>query len=1047
MATRWTVRRTAARRAVVAAVSALVAVTAFVLAGVVGYADLAGTQGVRDYFSSAGNEGAALQVQTRQSGDAERQRQAADELFDELYQGLNLDVHRSVVLRPQPVEDTKQTLLVAAYDGFAEHARLVSGDWHDGVALSRAAARRLGLEVGDTIEVGGTSYDVGAVWQPLRESDPFFTADAEAGDDPAALAANRAALGILVVPDLSDRGEAALARWTIVPDAERVEPREMTAMARAVDATPDAFDDAGGVTVRGSTAAGDLSTTLRTVSQSLEAALAVSPVPSLLIAAISLLMVVQLSRLLTLERRSETALVRSRGASAAQLTRISAVEGAAVAVPSAAGGTLLAEVLLRLNSGAVPWLGWLLALLTALVAVAVLVVPAALQARQTADRQQIDDSGRARVLAAGGVVVLLVGAALLSTWRFRRAGSAAVVDVEGNQSIDPVAVLAPALSLIAAALLAGLLFGVLAGAVERVTARGRGLHAVLAARQVARRSVVFGVAVLMVAIAVGGATLAATYARTQTEAQRGVDAMRNGAILRADVPLVDPLVAGVFTDPVKAVAELPSVRTALPAQQLDVEVGTVDASLTGIAADRLSDVVPEAIRAATDPLAALHGEAQGWPLPAGTTALTLRVSAAAAWQVPGGFEFDDEGEVVPTPGGLGPRGETTTIDVSVWVQSPDGAVVPVWGGGVTVPVARQGTGTPRPAEVTAQLDGLPDGSRVVAVDVTSGLAGQARLISMNVLGATATTPAGPQRIETGDQAWAVQPAAGDFEAPVDGVGLAGSVGPGQMLHVRVGPSAGDEPTLPVVVDRRLARELQVGPGDTVTVTVEGSRDFQALVRSVRPKLPGATGVPRIYADLEGLSLALLRTSTSVPSTNQLWIAPADGQAAAAAVPPLLPPTSTVVLADNRSATALLAPAARTLWFGAAGALLLAAIGVGSVVATLAQAREGELVVLRSVGLSALQQGRARRRELLWVLVTGWLLGIAVGVVAVFATVPGLAGSALVDSSGDVVTLRLDATTWALLVGAHVLAVLLLVAAHATVLRRQVLAAIPSGARA
>lgn len=100
-------------------------------------------------------------------------------------------------------------------------------------------------------------------------------------------------------------------------------------------------------------------------------------------------------------------------------------------------------------------------------------------------------------------------------------------------------------------------------------------------------------------------------------------------------------------------------------------------------------------------------------------------------------------------------------------------------------------------------------------------------------------------------------------------------------------------------------------------------------------------------------------------------------------------------------------------------------------------------MLRSVGITARQQARLRRRELLPVLGTGWLLGIVGGVVAVLATVPGLARSALVDVAGDPVALRFDAVPWALLVGAHVLAVVVLVLVHAARLRRDVALATPS----
>src|SRR5699024_9109688 len=140
--------------------------------------------------------------------------------------------------------------------------------------------------------------------------------------------------------------------------------------------------------------AGRLPETLRTVTGSITAAQAVSPVPSLLVAAIGVLMLIQLARLLAVERRSETALIRSRGASAGQLTRIALAEAVLIAAPAAAAGAGVAAGVLACSQASVPLTGWVQAAIVALVAIAVITVPAAHQARLPADRQQIDDSGR-----------------------------------------------------------------------------------------------------------------------------------------------------------------------------------------------------------------------------------------------------------------------------------------------------------------------------------------------------------------------------------------------------------------------------------------------------------------------------------------------------------------------------------------------------------------------------------------------------------------------------------------------------------------------------
>ena len=827
-------------------------------------------------------------------------------------------------------------------------------------------------------------------------------------------------------PDAKPADEGAFVVWTVAPDADRIVPGEMASLAAAVDATKDAVDDDAQVDRQGVEASGNLAATVRKVSRSLDAALAVRPVPPLLVAAISLLMLVQLARLLTFERRSEIALVRSRGASAGQLTRAAVVEAIMVAVPAALAGVLLPAVVLASRGGSVPVLGWILALLVALVTVVLIVIPAIVQARLPANRQTIDDSGRGQVFAVGGAVLLVIGAAALSTWRFSLEGSAAVVGDDGVLKIDPVAVLAPALLLIAAALVASLAFLLGSGAAERVAERSTGLGVVLAARQVSRRVVVFGVAVLMVAIAVGSATLAAAYTRTQNDAQQRADAMRNGAALRVELPVRDPATPTDYATPTSALASVDSVGSVLSAQTLDVEVGTLSGRLTGITSDGVTAVVPDQVVEAIRPVAALGSRAApvgGWPMPDDTRQVVLGLRAQGGW-------LDSD---------AGP-GQTMELNVSLWFEDPQGALSPVRGGQLTVPMGETGRGPEVEGTVTAEVPGLAAGSRLVAMDVKAPLVLDLASLRVQVAKVSAVTTRGTEQVAADEGAWNVVPVTG-ADPTETGIGLEGVINPGQAVAFRLTPAGGA--TLPIAVDGFLARALDLGEGDALTLRVNGAVAIDVEVASVTTKLPGEVGVPRIFADLPQLSGALLRASLSVPAAYQLWIDPKDDDRAVRDVAAATPPGTNLVLADSRSVDALLAPAAQTLWFGSAGALLLAAIGVGGVIATLSQTRRGELVVLRAVGITARQQSRARRRELFSVLSAGWLLGILVGGLTVLATVPGLAGSALVDSGGDAIALHLDLRNWLLLVGAHVAVVVGLVLVHSVRLRREVALATPS----
>ncbi len=1082
----WAARRTGARRAVVLALAALIGITAFLLAGITGYGSRVGTVGLRDFLTTADATASSLQVQTRLAPDAEAQQLAADALLGGLFAGLHVISYRSVTLPPTPVTATsrspgapagKPTIRMAAFDDLPAHAHLLAGTWPDPATAPRAggrlptaqpaalaadAAAALGLAVGDTLSVGNTdriTFDIAAVFAPNDPGDPYFAADAAAARGSIALAADRLAAGFIAVAPavLAAKGTAALVNWTIVPDTTRLVPAEMTAMAEAVAKVPDAVVADRAVAPQGAVSAGGLAATLRTVTGSVAAAQAVNPVPSLLVAAISLLMLVQLARLLAAERRPETALIRSRGASAGRLTRFAVAEAALITVPAAAAGVGAATGILRLSQAQVPLTGWVQVAVAAVVAIAVISLPAAHQARLPADRQGIDDSGRIRAVTAASTVVLILIAAAIAVWRFRRSGSALLLARDGTTRIDPIAVLAPALVLIAAAVLAGVAFGLLAAIGESAAARLRGLGVPLGARQVARRGTVFGVVVILSALAVGAIGIAASYSPTQSVMQTRTDVLRNGAPLLVAMPSVDPLTPGPYRQPPAGMASgLPVVGATLAALRQPIRLGEQDAVLVAVSADRMGSVVPDAGSSFRPGRLAdlLATRRAGWELPAGTTAVTMQISAGAAWHVPGLTTAHSDGPDTQEPGGWGPSGVAVSFEVAAWVQEPSGVLVPVAADGtVSVVAAPIAPPAPASAAITIPLPGLVPGSRLVALDLLTPVTADPMDVTMAVTNATAQTPAGGRPLDLSAGRWEAGPApqpgnglipqllAYPMAAATSGTGLSGSVPAGQFSVARL--TAATPPAVPVAVNEALADALRLAPGADLTIGLDAARQFPARIVAVSPLLPGDAGTPTLLADLSALGDMLLRTTPDLPGSNELWAAPVDPAAAAAALRPLVPPTSIMTTADTRSAQALIRPAALTLWFGAAGSAALAAIGVASVIASLSRARRGELVVLRSVGVPARRQAQARRRELFVTAAVGWLFGLAVAAAAVFTTVTALARSAVVGPLGVSASLHVGWRLAALVAGVHGAAVIVIVAVHGIRLRRQVLRATPS----
>jgi hypothetical protein len=1082
---RWTVRRTQARRAVVASLALLVGLTAFLLTGIAGYSAHAGIEGLRDYLTAPGS-GVALALQTRLGDDPKAQQAAADAFFASSFAGVDVEIYTSLTLPPQAVSNTSAagdlapegapTVRVASFDDFLAHATVTTGSWPadpqpatggapQPAAISATAAQALGVGVGGTVSIGNATrqtYRIDAIWTPTREGDPFFEADAAAARSADDLAADRAAAGFLVVPRpvVAARGSAAQANWTVVPNPTTITPAGIPALAAAAASVPTAFRSPDNTMApHGGLVVDNLSAPLLTVSDTLQAARSVNPVPSLLVAAIALVMIVQLARLLAIERRRETALIRSRGASAGQLTRVAVAEAALVAVPAAVLGAALAAVGLQLAGASWPDAGWWIWFPVAAIGALVIMLPAARQARTTANRQSIDDSGRIRALAAGSTVALALIAAAVSLWRFRHLGSAAFVGADGATHLDPIAVLAPALVLIAAAVVAGVLFGVLAAVVETVAARLRGIGTVLAARQVARRATVYGIAVLLLAVSAGGIALAASYGPTQLAAQQQTDALRNGAPVLVDLPTVDPQIPAAYQPADRRIAALPGVRHTLGAVAAHGSIGAQPVDITALPADRLGQVVGRDGGLDIDSVAAALGtDPAGARIPDGTTALTVGGTIATAWGDPAALQqcaLPGQDRIKPQPG---PAGLTTPVDVVVWIRDADGRVLPVSAGTVETPVDPTGAGTARATTFTVALPGVGQGARLLGVYWSFGLENLPMIASVQVTSIEARTATAAAAIPLGDPGtWVLQPPVTGpsnctidgkqitpytFMAARDGMGAAGAI-PSQTATTVQLVTEGATTTVPIVVDRAAADLLDVHLGDEVTLALDGARTVPARIALISDVLPGPGTAPKVLVDLGALGTALLAVSPNIPAVNQLWVTAADPTATARAIVPLVPATSLIQLADSRSAQALLTPASHTLWLGAIGAAALAAIGLGTVIAVVSRSRRAELVALRASGIDARQQTRSRRRELYSVSGAGWLLGAGVGAVAVFATVSPLAGSTVVGSFGAKPPIRWDFSTAAWLFGAQVAVVAAIIVGHGIWLRRAVVRSTPS----
>ncbi|WP_022923255.1 FtsX-like permease family protein [Serinicoccus marinus] len=605
---RWASFATARARAssgLLLTLLALVVVTTAIIAGTVGYSAAAASTAARAALTQGEPTETGVQVQTRLAEDPQRQDELARSTIADAFAPAPVSIGRLVVSEPRPTQHDGSSLEgelvvtggpeLAPGDAPTDLVTVVDGTWPaDGAgdetpdtpaagALHVGAAQAWGLEVGDVLVVADRAVEITATWQPVDAQDAFWFSDELVRTG---VADEESTLGPVVVDEeLARQVGAPFVRWPVQPDADAVTPDDLRVLATGAETLRAELREVEGLTVRGVQVEGDLAPTAGQAATNLATARALGVVPLSVLVLVTGLAVVQLARLLATTREPQAQLLVARGATRGQLLLSTLAESLAVTVLGAVAGTLLARLVLLLVPGSegattrVVLAGALTLLGVALALTAI----AWLQARRLAGGQVVADrSGRARAATALATLVLVLGAAGLSWWQLRRAGSPLTRGPDGELGTDLVAGAAPALLLAAAAVVAVALLGPLSRAVELLTRRTRTTAAHLSSAQVSRRLQVYAVPVVLTVLAVGSTTLAALYSGTSAQLRDDLAAVGEGAPLRADLvrppATVEP---GVVPAPPPDLAELPEIgAAALVWSEPDARVGDVPVPLT-----------------------------------------------------------------------------------------------------------------------------------------------------------------------------------------------------------------------------------------------------------------------------------------------------------------------------------------------------------------------------------------------------------------------------------------------------------------------------------
>jgi hypothetical protein len=1016
---RLAIRRSSAQSGLLVTVGAVALVLTALVVGLTGYLDFSATANARSFLSDAAPTANSLRVETKLGDDPAAQSAAADALFSRELAGIPVTITRTLTDFPLPAardgarlslpDGREARVTPASDDGLESSATLVDGTWPGAAsgdtipgALQVDAAKLLGLGVGDVLELGtadsARSVTIVGTWSAKDSDDQRWFSDPGVATGSAVAAGDGTpSFGPLMVDEaaLATLGPIPFVHWTIAVDARRVTPSELERLGAVANSLrQDIIDDKnigkGDILVDGA-----LGGSVRTIENALGAVRGVTPVGILLVAIMGLITLAQLARLLSLARRPEIALLRSRGASGRWLTVTGVVEAVVVAVIGCALGFAAGAGLLSVlyGAGAAALAEGVYAVLVATAVVVLFGTTALRDAVRISRRDTIDDSGRRRTAATIGTAVLALAAAGIAVWQSLLYGSPLVTNAAGQQVVDPLAVVAPTLALVAIALTVLVAFGPLTDAWQRFATRRRGLQPSYSARQVARGLGTYAVAVLVIVLAVGGLTVASAYSGTWASLAARSGELSAGADVRIDLSGDPQPVTGTAPPSAADYLSLDGVTAAAPVLTTPVTMGSDDTGrLTAVPSTTMADIVSTvggavdvgAMASALSPLGT-----KGIGLPDGTTSLSIDL----------GFTKEAFGGEPGPPVG--------SVRAALWLMNPDGGLVLA-----TIPeIVLTGDTTTLTKTIPVPADGGP--WQIVAIDyAVQNVPGDGWLsTTFDNLSASAGGGA-VEKITTDFTNWWAQmaPFGGgwDTDHPDSLTGTLGTEnGQGRAFlrfmpvpaNVTIAGGSGflanlPPDPIPFVVNEELAAHYGVAKGDSISVRwARTGLVISGEVAGIAPLIPGIQSPYSVLVDLPSLSDFILRSSESfVPGANQLWLAtsgPVDADS-------LLPPgAEAVTVQDAGGDQSFSRPAELALWIAAAGCLLLAVISLASVVLTIGRSRRGEVVVLRAVGLSARQQSAARLREVLSVVGLAVLFGLLSGAAVSWLTIVGLAKSAVV----------------------------------------------------
>lgn len=877
---------------------------------------------------------------------------------------------------------------LGSLDDLPAHADLVDGAWPAPgakplqVTLPEKVAGALGMTVGERVPVldrsterASTMVLVGT-WRPRDPAEAYWRLAPGVGADSAAASDTSYGPFVLDPADFASTFPGSVSGWWVVePDlaAAARNGRLLDVRQALAHAVTDVPEEAGlGSSAQVVTAMEGLLNRIARADLVGRSSLAT---PVLLIVVLGGYALVLVAALLHEDRRSQTALLRARGAARRQLAGLAAREATLVVLPAAVLGPLLAaETLSRMSgrssalalTGGSPTLLWVAAAAAAAGCLLAMVAPTLRGAgTYVADLAARSRPNRSATVQRASLDLVLVAFAVLA-WTQLRQYSSPVTGAAGRLGVDPLLVAAPTLGVLAGAVVALRLLPPATRFAERFVDRKLWTATILGMWQAGRRP--HAGPVLLLALAVGGSTLAwsliATGERSlvdQADHTVGADLRiteRNGI---APIGRAGQLEALTGVDRVSPAwrDEIRVGRADLPATVVSLDAATA-AQLVRLD-DRLTD---EPVGTLFDRQVRARNAPGGVELPAGTRAITGTVRT-------------------PVRDNLSSR----PIAVSMLATRADGLAF-------RLPVANT-DGDGRPTRFTVKLPASGEPLRLAGFEVDGGdVAGTAyglQLTGLRLVGADGTaTPAqlGDAWVATNGEPTGrltVSATATGLSAENEVTFLPGGRFAYQDSSRFVVVPAGDQKPVPALMTPRVREALSLHTGDTVTLSLSGVSLPVTVVGEVAA-VPSTAG-EGVLLDLPAAVDWLIRDRGTVRAVQEWWLGTAGATPGTVARAAADLPGVTVLDRQQVAESADEDP----YWQGTRTGLLAAAIGsvllalVGLIVDVWATARHrlGEFAVLHTLGAAPRLLARALLAEQTFLaglgVGVGLLLGAAVGV--------------------------------------------------------------------